>query len=154
VGGTIITGKWECQPVQSDKENHMPRKPQSRGKCQYCGEEITKSGMTGHLTQFDKRTQAIQTANASKQPVEILWRLRVQDVYGKDFWLDLEMRGPATLEKLDSYLRAIWLECCGHLSKFTIGGWQGYDVGKARTADEVFAKETTSSVRFWDYLRN
>jgi len=35
------------------------------------------------------------------------------------------MRGSATLAKLDDYLRAIWLECCGHLSKFTIGGWGG-----------------------------
>jgi len=35
------------------------------------------------------------------------------------------MRGSATLTKLDDYLRAIWLECCGHLSKFTIGGWGG-----------------------------
>ena len=35
---------------------------------------------------------------------------------------DLEMRGSATLAKLDDYLRAIWLECCGYLSGFTIGG--------------------------------
>lgn len=120
----------------------MARKPQSRGNCQYCGEETTKSGMTRHLAKCDKRSQTIQTANASKQqPVETLWQLRVQDVYGKDFWLDLEMSGSAKLEKLDSYLRAIWLECCGHLSKFTVGGWHGYDIGKARTADNVFAKE-------------
>src|SRR3990172_8965481 len=54
------------------------------------------------------------------------------------FWLDLEMRGSATLEKLDAYLRAIWLECCGHLSKFTVGGWGGFDIGKARKADSIF----------------
>jgi hypothetical protein len=28
----------------------------------------------------------------------------VQDAYDKDFWLGLEMRGPATLAKLDDYL--------------------------------------------------
>ena len=27
-----------------------------------------------------------------------------------------------TLADLDDFLRAIWLECCGHLSEFTIGG--------------------------------
>jgi hypothetical protein len=68
--------------------------------------------------------------------------VRVQDAYGKDFWLDLEMRGSASLTALDKYLRAIWLECCGHLSKFTVGGWGGYDVGKSRKADDVFRKET------------
>jgi len=31
----------------------------------------------------------------------------VQDIYDKDFWLDLEMVGSASLDKLDKYLRAI-----------------------------------------------
>jgi hypothetical protein len=70
--------------------------------------------------------------------LETLWHLRVQDAYDKDFWLDLEMVGAASLDKLDKYLRAIWLECCGHLSKFTIGGWGGMDVGKARKANAIF----------------
>lgn len=120
----------------------MSRTPQSRGKCQYCGEETAKSGMSRHLAKCAKRIQVIRSADAGKGTEETLWHVRVQDAYAKDFWLDLEMRGSATLEKLDAYLRAIWLECCGHLSKFTVGGWQGYDVGKARTADNVFAKET------------
>jgi len=67
--------------------------------------------------------------------------LRVQDAYLKDFWLDLEMRGSATLTKLDEYLRAIWLECCGHLGEFTIGGWGRVKVAKARKADQVFEPE-------------
>lgn len=116
----------------------MPRKPQSHGKCQYCGEQTAKSGMTKHLAKCDKRAQAIQSADAGKQPEETIWHLRVQDAYAKEFWLDLEMRGSATLEKLDHYLRAIWLECCGHLSEFTIGGWGGSKIGKARKADELF----------------
>jgi hypothetical protein len=120
----------------------MPHKPQSRGTCQYCGEETAKSGMTRHLAKCSKRAQAIQVANTDKQLEETLWHVRVQDAYGKEFWLDLEMRGSASLEKQDAYLRAIWLECCGHLSKFTVGGWGGHDVGKARKADDVFAKET------------
>lgn len=48
------------------------------------------------------------------------------------------MNGSAPLEKLDTYLRAIWLECCGHLSKFTIGGWGGRDIAKSRKADWIF----------------
>jgi len=120
----------------------MSRKPQSRGKCQYCGEETAKGGMTRHLAKCDKRAQTIQAADSSNQPEETLWQVRVQDGYDKDFWLDLEIRGSASLTALDKYLRAIWLECCGHLSKFTVGGWGGYDVGKARKADDVFKRET------------
>jgi hypothetical protein len=128
----------------------MARTPQSRGKCQYCGEETAKSGMSRHLAKCEERAKAIQTANAGNQPEETLWHLRVQDAYAKDFWLDLEMRGPATLQKLDAYLRAIWLECCGHLSKFTVGGWGGYDVGKARKADDVFSK-VSDLIHLYDF---
>jgi hypothetical protein len=48
------------------------------------------------------------------------------------------MRGSATLTKLDSYLRTIWLECCGHLSMFTIGGWGGTEISPSRKADAIF----------------
>ncbi len=41
------------------------------------------------------------------------------------------------------YLRAIWLECCGHLSKFTIGGWGGMDIGKTRKAEAIFEEGLT-----------
>jgi hypothetical protein len=117
----------------------MTRKPQSHSKCQYCGKENTKSGMTKHLANCEKRFMTIES---SKQLTETIWHLRVQSLYSKDFWLDLEMRGSAPLEKLDHYLREIWLECCGHLSKFTVGGWGG-EVSKGRRADDVFTMQTT-----------
>jgi hypothetical protein len=91
-----------------------------------------------HLDKCPKRLEALQAATTSDRPVETLWHLRIQDAYAKEFWLDLEMVGSASLDKLDKYLRAIWLECCGHLSQFTIGGWQGMVIGKARKADSAF----------------
>lgn len=33
-------------------------------------------------------------------------------------WLHIEMKGSATLSKLDNFLREIWLECCGHVGPF------------------------------------
>jgi hypothetical protein len=116
----------------------MPRRPENPGTCAYCGEIITKRGVSKHLDKCPKRQEVLAGAAASSRSVETLWHLRVQDAYDKDFWLDLEMTGSASLDKLDKYLRAIWLECCGHLSKFTIGGWGGMDVGKARKADSIF----------------
>jgi len=116
----------------------MSRRPENPGTCAYCGEIITKRSVSKHLDKCPKRQEALASAAASSRPVETLWHMRVQDAYDKDFWLDLEMTGSASLDKLDKYLRAIWLECCGHLSKFTIGGWGGMDVGKARKADSIF----------------
>ena len=38
--------------------------------------------------------------------------------------MHLDVGGDATLKNLDGFLRGIWLECCGHLSAFTIQGTQ------------------------------
>jgi hypothetical protein len=116
----------------------MSRNPESRGTCLFCNETIVKRSVLKHLEKCPKRLESIQSANASKLPEETLWHLRVQDAYSKGYWLDLEMKGSASLEQLDKYLRAIWLECCGHLSQFTIGGWGGTDIGKARKANSTF----------------
>lgn len=36
------------------------------------------------------------------------------------YWMHLEASARATLEDLDQFLRDTWLECCGHMSAFTI----------------------------------
>jgi len=116
----------------------MPRRPESRGTCTYCTEVLTKRSVSKHMKSCTKILESVAAAENSDRPVENLWHLRIYDAYDKDFWLDLEISGSASLEKLDAYLRAIWLECCGHLSQFTIGGWSGQKIAKARKADSVF----------------
>ncbi len=116
----------------------MPRAKQSKGKCVYCGQENAKSGMSKHLSTCAKRQELIAGVERKSGTRETLLHLRVQDSWKKDFWLDLEMRGSATLNDLDRYLRGIWLECCGHLSEFTYGGWQSGEIAKKRRAAEVF----------------
>jgi len=113
----------------------MPRKPENRGTCTFCGETLLRRGISKHLEKCANYQQALSKRN---QATENIWRVRVQDAYDSDYWLELDMRGTASLTQLDSYLRAIWLECCGHLSEFNIGGWGGMKVGKARKADQVF----------------
>lgn len=121
----------------------MPRGKQSKGRCAYCGTEITKSGTSQHLSACQKRQAVIEKAQAIEEVgSEALYHLRVQDAYRSEFWLDLEMRGLKTLKDLDSYLRDIWLECCGHMSRFSIGGWQGREIPKSRRAEEVFKQES------------
>jgi hypothetical protein len=46
----------------------------------------------------------------------------VQGRYSPEYWMHLEVAANAKLKVLDNFLRDIWLECCGHLSAFTIGG--------------------------------
>jgi len=51
-----------------------------------------------------------------------LFHLRAEGHYAPDYWLHLEIPAADTLADLDDFLRAIWLECCGHLSAFIIDG--------------------------------
>lgn len=118
----------------------MPRGKPSKGKCSYCGSEIAEGGVTKHLFACAKRQTIIQQAERKKVERESLYHLRVLDAWRREFWLDLEMRGPRTLKDLDSYLRGIWLECCGHMSRFSVGGWRGKEIPKKRRADEVFKR--------------
>ncbi len=117
----------------------MARRKQSRGKCAFCGREMTKGGLTRHLKTCPQRQEAMSAAGQGPGREGTLHHLQAQDAWWGDFWLHLEMRGSATLEDLDRYLRAIWLECCGHLSRFSIGGWAGDEIPMTRRADRVFA---------------
>lgn len=116
----------------------MPRQKQSRGHCVFCGHETTRAYMEKHLAACPQRQAQFAIANESKRKPETLWHMRVRDQYDGNYWLDLEVRGSATLQQIDKYLRAIWLECCGHLSQFSIGGWQGGKIAMRRSVDEVF----------------
>ncbi len=116
----------------------MPRGKQSSGKCEYCGALYSKSQMLKHLSTCPQRQVTIRKAESRRGSEERLYHVRAQDAGWGHFWLDLEMRGSATLKDLDAYLRAIWLECCGHMSRFSVGGWQGGEIAKKRTANELF----------------
>jgi hypothetical protein len=117
----------------------MTRSKQTRGKCTFCGREMTKGGLSRHIKTCPQRQEAIATGNQGSGNTQNIYHLQVQDAWGGDFWLHLEMNGTATLKDLDHYLRAIWLECCGHLSKFTPGGWGTGEIAMSRRIEQVFA---------------
>lgn len=98
------------------------------GVCGFCDRAVRISGMNRHLNSCAARRLAEEAAiekpaagaRRASGGLENLYHLQVR---GRAYWwLHLEMRGSATLKNLDSYLRAIWLECCGHLSRFEIKG--------------------------------
>ena len=116
----------------------MARRKQTRGKCAFCGREMTRSGLTRHLEACTERKEAIEAADQARGNEQPLYHLVARDAWGGDYWLHLEMNGSATLTNLDRYLRAIWLECCGHLSQFSIGGWSGNEIPMSRQIQRVF----------------
>jgi hypothetical protein len=117
------------------------RKKQTRGTCYYCDNTYAKGGMIRHLRACSEREAAQAAAEASDRTSKTLVHLRAEDAWGADFWLDLEVAGSTTLREIDEYLRAIWLECCGHLSRFSIDGWRGDEIPKSRRVDQVFGPD-------------
>lgn len=128
----------------------MTRKAQSRGTCLYCKQELTKSSMTKHWDKCPGRLQALQTADQNPKPAQKLYHVRVEDAYDKDFWLDLEISGSTNLTEIDHYLRVIWLECCGHLSKFYIGQKYEVEAPMSKQVSDAFSLNT-NLVHIYDF---
>lgn len=103
----------------------------SKGICNFCKGEFSKSGMTQHLKSCKQRlaeitaenTEAEGTAKSrSRKPQKTkLFHILVDGLYLPMYWMHLELPAFLTLRDLDNFLRRTWLECCGHLSEFKIG---------------------------------
>lgn len=87
-----------------------------KAKCAYCGNLYSKGGMSRHL----KSCKARQAAIADEKTQEKIFHLRVEGA--ALYWMHIEIAGNQPLSTLDTFLREIWLECCGHLSDFSIAG--------------------------------
>lgn len=75
--------------------------------------------MTKHV-QTCKQRQAGTSSSKGKVRHTNIFHLIVQGRYAPEYWMHLEAPADASLKTLDTFLRDTWLECCGHLSAFTI----------------------------------
>ena len=93
--------------------------------------------MLRHLSSCRERKEVVAASDRNPGRKTGLTHLRVSDSWSGDFWLDLEMPGSDILQDLDEYLRFVWLECCGHLSQFSVGGWAGDEISMTTRIDRV-----------------
>ena len=93
---------------------------QTKGYCKYCGKEYTRGGMLRHLAACGARKAALAEEKGKRTCG--YYELVLSGKYNKAYWLIVEIREDALLEDLDRFIRDIWVECCGHLSAFQIGG--------------------------------
>jgi len=94
----------------------------SEGKCVYCEKTYDRKGIGRHLTTHLKKE--VEASKSAKKSYHI-------KVPAAEMFLHLLVSSTTTLEELDNFFRAIWLECCGHMSSFEVKGKQynyGYDV--------------------------
>lgn len=74
--------------------------------------------MTKHLKKCEQRKTTIEKQEG-KGEIKI-FHIMAEGRYLPQYWIHFEMPANATLKDLDNFLRNIWVECCGHLSAFTI----------------------------------
>jgi len=119
-----------CKIIFGEKK--IMEKLQSEGKCVYCEQKYSQSGMgrhlNTHLKKLEKETSVKGTAFHLYIPVS-------------EMFLHLLVNGTKTLGDLDSYLRAIWLECCGHMSAFKVKGKEyAFDIDATAFGEKMSQK--------------
>ena len=82
----------------------------SEGKCFFCKKTITQRGFNKHIG-----NHLIAMSNDSKG-TKRYFHIKFK---AAEMFLQLLVSDSITLDKLDSFIRKIWMECCGHLSAFT-----------------------------------
>jgi len=83
----------------------------SDGECKYCKKVYSSTAISKHLLTCDKKV--------NKDGNKDIFLIRAS---AGPFFVYFEINANDTLEKIDDFLRDLWLDCCGHLSAFTING--------------------------------
>ena len=92
-----------------------------KGKCYYCNDELSERTIKRHVKGCKVRKQKIEESIAGSKKTKNQYILSIVPQYeSREYCLYIAIDIEATLKNLDSFLRNIWLECCGHLSSFLI----------------------------------
>ncbi|MCL2642560.1 MAG: hypothetical protein FWD52_03475 [Candidatus Bathyarchaeota archaeon] len=94
------------------------------GNCYICGVKLGKTAMKNHILKTHTNVPNGETC----------YLLKIEGAQDKKYWLFIDVAIDKSLSVLDSFLRKIWLECCGHLSAFHINGG---DIGKNRKINNL-----------------
>jgi len=87
----------------------------SFGQCEFCQTKLSKMDSVSHFLKCDRRQSWFE--HRHQKAVNDWFYLRAQ---GGPYWIDILISSAWTLADLDHLLRDCWLECCGHLSHFSI----------------------------------
>lgn len=108
------------------------------GVCHFCNKPYSGRGITRHLSSHLKALEAERKSRSQALHIK---------VEAGEMFLHLLLADTANLATIDSFLRAIWLECCGHMSSFNIVGmeygWDSdYGEPMSRKVGDIFRSKT------------
>ena len=105
-----------------------------KAQCNLCGEGKSATQMGNHIAQEMESVQRTQRWNEAVADLKSFLHLEIQHQHAKHFWMHLLVQHQTTLGQLDAFLRAAWLECCGHLSRFDFHGLTASSPGTKKTS--------------------
>ena len=103
------------------------------GVCALCEQRASKAQMPSHLATCIPKHEATGV-------LRTLALLRFDATHDSRYWVHVEARMEAPMRRLDAFLRALWLECCGHMSAFYVAR---REVGMGIPVAKAFAAATT-----------
>ncbi|MFT4152712.1 hypothetical protein [Parafilimonas sp.] len=87
----------------------------SYGICLYCNKQVSKAQANRHM-----QKHISDKTSTNKPGKSFLLKIEPDPRWGSNpYFLSVWVDGNADMGDMDDFLRAIWLECCGHLSAFT-----------------------------------
>lgn len=122
---------------------------QSPGECRLCEKSVTNRTATIHLKSCWDQHTAVTKGRPSKW-----FQIVVSGRHAPGYWLQLQAPGKSKFGDLDQVLRDIWLECCGHLSEFTLPTsscppWDDFDEERGEELmGETLASELAVGMQF------
>jgi len=121
-------------PIQHPGKDGLLVTPlKSPGTCFICNEKIAGTLFEAHLDSCLRKTGWPEPG----EPGLLIW---VMDTGNRRYWLMILAGPETTLADLDHLIRDVWVECCGHLSAFSIGNFYFNSDGEGEGMD-VYIKD-------------
>ncbi|MBB6623514.1 SEC-C domain-containing protein [Clostridium gasigenes] len=93
------------------------------GKCYCCGKDIDGKTAKRHILSCKSRLNNIEEYLNKSKIKKDKFIIKMVDKYMPSVYsIYLSIDKDTTLRSLDTFLRDVWMECCGHLSEFEING--------------------------------
>lgn len=103
----------------------------SEGKCFYCEQVLSQKEIVKHLAKHLAEKEKTESGTKTQTYCHIVAEAGIM-------FLHLLVKGTASMKVIDTFLRDIWLECCGHLSGFR-KGWE--EIGMSKKVQNIFANK-------------
>ncbi|MBN1166469.1 MAG: hypothetical protein JXA44_04980 [Methanospirillaceae archaeon] len=113
----------------------MAKQIPTPGICRICKEDVTKRTIIPHL-----KKKHGEPGSSEK------YLILIDTPYASPYWLAIAADPEETLADLDQVLRDVWVECCGHLSSFIIGGTEYSIDGMGEDLEDDFGESESMNI--------